>query len=241
MSTINLIVNGVTSCPSHETPTSLGILKAGTKIVIEHPAVEGILCFTQNPKTNTIEPKAIKYGFWMKNLTVIKLEDGRLVVQGWPGNIMYTAQSWGKDQVMVTSYGIVQFNGEFFYVEDKQIVRFHNFLKRIFTTQFKGLPHLVKYIRQLVILDELPKLGKVEDVEVGTVLWYSKTRGLGAVVIGLDEHEELICARVHVSRILGQTGLPVLHAGDAVTWEGSKDLSGDTTTFKTELVGVQVK
>lgn len=232
-----LVVGGVSMTPIGKI-SPLGELAVGTKIQIQVPVSESILCFTQTPKTNLAEPKAQKDSFWTKNLTVVKLDDGTVAVQGWPENGMYTAKALGEGKVELTFRAVVRFHTEFFFVEDTQVVTFHDLLGNPFTTQLKGLRSIVDHIASLVQGDVLPKSTIMPDPKIGTVLWYSSARNIGAVMIGYDENEEIICARVHVSQIQGQTGLPVLHAGDHVTWTETKDLSGDTTTFKTELLGV---
>lgn len=224
------------------TSVYLGKLAVGTKIAILIPVEKDVLCFVQAPKTNAIDPKGVKDGLWIKNLTVVKLDDGRVVVQGWPGNGMYTARRIDVGQVELTFHAVVAFNGEFFYVEDEQVVFFHNLLGRPFTTQLRGSREVVDHIMPLIAADELPVATSQTDPAIGTVLWYSRARSIGAVVISFDEHEEIVCARVHISQICtDKAGLPALKAGQTVSWEGVRELpSGGNTTFPCELEEVKV-
>lgn len=234
-----LIINGQLTS-NVESISPLGKLAVGTKILIQLSVNNGVLCFTQEPNTNGVQPKAIKDGVWTKKLTVIKLADGTVAVQGWPGNGMYTAKYLGNGNVDLTFHAVVRFHAEFFYVEDRQIVAFHDFMGSPLTTQLKGLPAVVGHIKAMVVSDTLPKATPLTDPEVGTVLWYSASRSIGAVVMGTNNLGELRCARVHVSQILGQSGLPILHAGDRVTAQSAKDVSGEDTTFITEYLGVSL-
>ena len=231
-----LLVGGISMTPMGNI-YPLGKLAIGTKIQIQMPVTETMLCFTQEPRTNAVQPKADNKGLWLKNLTVVKLDDGTVAVQGWPGNGMYTAKHLGEGKGELTFHAIVRFHAEFYYVEDSQIVVFHDLLGSPYTTQMRGLRPIVDYIISLIAGDTLPKATPITDPEVGTVLWYSAARNIGAVVTGTDQHDELVLARVHVTQILGQEGLPVLHAGDTVSWQDTKDL-GEGTAFKTELLGV---
>lgn len=223
--------------------TDLGKLEVGTKIQfsLTQPA-ETHLAFVQEPNSNKITAKASKDGSYTKNWTVIKLDDGRVAVQGWPSNGFYLATTLGEGKVNLTFFSVVTRRAHFYFVEETQIVVFHKLMDKPFTAQLKGLRTVTDHIVTLVKNDELTKMAYDNEtlLPVGSVLWYSMSRAIGAVITA-HENDEYVCARVHVSQILGMPDtLPHLVAGQMVTWESTKDL-GEGTTFKTELVGVRVK
>ena len=164
-------------------------------------------------------------------------------MQGWPSNGFYLAIPQGEGKVSLTFYSVVTRRAKFYFVEETQVVVFHTLMDKPFTAQLRGLRTVADYIVQLVLGDELSKMAY--DVEpqlpVGTVLWYSISRNIGAVVTGY-KNDDYECSRVHVSQIMGMDDtLPHLTRGQIVSWEDTKEISSPDTKFRTELLGVSVK